>query len=39
MSLDHITMTSVDLTSRLTGYKLTPCNIGATSEKPLLALV
>ena len=26
MSLDHTTMTSVDLTSRLTVYKLTPSN-------------
>ena len=25
MLLDHITMTSVDLTSRLTVYKPTPC--------------
>ena len=26
MLLDHITMTSVDLTSRTTVYKPTPCN-------------
>ena len=26
MLLDHITVTSVDLTSRLTVYKRTPCN-------------
>ena len=26
MLLDHIIMTSVDLTSRLTVYKPTPCN-------------
>ena len=37
MLSDHITMTSADLTSRLTVYKLTPCNFVETPRKFIIA--